>query len=427
MNAQEDVNTYKKKVLDQTELKFLSSYYSQDGDNASVSGGIGSEKLTDIASSIIVAIPLNDDDVLSIDGSVSAYTSASSSNINPFDGDQPADPFVASSGASRQDVWSNAVVSYSHSSDDRNFNWSGNISFANEYDYNSFGFGGSLTKIFNQKNTELSLKANVFLDSWKPQYPIELRNGLGKNTAPIDYYLVDFNPTDYLIVGNQQYNTSFTNFENLNRNSYSLGLSLSQILSKNIQTIFLADFIIQEGLLSTPHQRVYFGDIEDSIIENFQLANDVERLPATRTKIAVGNRTNFYINENFIIRSFYRYYSDDWGVTSHTVKIEVPIKIGKKFTLYPMYRFYTQTKADDFYFYNEALSTAKYYTSDYDLAAYDAHQYGLGFKYYDPFGKFNLSYLKLKSIDFELNSYQRSNFNFTANVFSLGFNFTLER
>ena len=50
-------------------------------------------------------IPLNDDDVLSIDATVSAYTSASSSNIELVDGQQPADAFVASSGASEKDTW----------------------------------------------------------------------------------------------------------------------------------------------------------------------------------------------------------------------------------------------------------------------------------------------------------------------------------
>ena len=79
-------STYKKRVLETTEVDLLSSYYSQDGNNAAVSGGIGTEELTDATGTIVVAIPLNDDDVLTIDAGVSAYTSASSSNINPFDG-----------------------------------------------------------------------------------------------------------------------------------------------------------------------------------------------------------------------------------------------------------------------------------------------------------------------------------------------------
>ena len=77
-------STFKKRVLESTEVDFLASYYVQDGSKSSVSGGIGSEKLKDVASNITVAMPLNDDDVLTVDIGISAYSSASSSNINPF-------------------------------------------------------------------------------------------------------------------------------------------------------------------------------------------------------------------------------------------------------------------------------------------------------------------------------------------------------
>ena len=75
---------FKKRVLESTEVDFMFSYYDQDGVHSSVSGGIGSEKLDDLATNIIVAMPLNDDDVLTVDLGLSAYSSASSSNINPF-------------------------------------------------------------------------------------------------------------------------------------------------------------------------------------------------------------------------------------------------------------------------------------------------------------------------------------------------------
>ena len=408
--AQADEKTeYKKRVLETMEVNLLSSYYTQDGENAAVTGGIGTEELSDIAPSINVLIPLNDDDVLSIDATVSAYTSASSSNINPFDGAQQADPFVASTGASGQDTWFGLSANYAHSSDDRNTILSGNISFANEYDYTSFGFGGSITKLFNQKNTELQVKANVFFDSWRPQYPIEFRES--------------FSLDDYEFTGNANYAANYSDFQDVGRNSYSVGASLSQILSKSVQTVFMADFVMQDGLLSTPHQRVYFGDIEDTMIENFRLGNDVERLPDTRTKLALGNRTNFYLNQNFILRTYYRYYTDDWGINSHTFKLELPVKIGLNYTLYPMYRYYTQTQADYFGEFNMLLSTQEFYTSDYDLATYNAHQYGLGFKFYDPLNKFKIGNFGLKSINVEYNYYQRVNQNFDAHITSVGFNF----
>ena len=182
---------YKKRVLESIEVDFLLSYYKQDGLHSSVSGGMGSEKLTDLASNITVSIPLNDDNVLTVDAGLSAYTSASSSNINPFNssgasvgGNDDDDgristgpwgtPWQASSGASAQDVLGSFVVNYSHNSDDRNFIWNADLAFSNEYDYTSIGFGGGVSKLFNNKNTEISLKANVYLDQWRPIYSTEL-------------------------------------------------------------------------------------------------------------------------------------------------------------------------------------------------------------------------------------------------------------
>ena len=126
---------YKKRVLETVEIDFISSYYVQNGENASVTGGIGDEYLTDAASTIIVSVPLNADDVLTIDAGISAYTSASSGNTNPFDdsvfgSNVVGSPWVASSGASRSDEWSTFGADYSHSSDDRNFTWNLNTSFS---------------------------------------------------------------------------------------------------------------------------------------------------------------------------------------------------------------------------------------------------------------------------------------------------------
>ena len=380
--SQDTIVSYKKRVLESVEIDLLASYYSQDGDNAAVTGGIGTEELTDLASSIVVSIPLNDDDVLKIDANVSAYTSASSSNVSPFDSGQPADPFVADSGASANDLWLNGVVSYSHSSDDRNNIWGANVSVSQEYDYASFGFGGNYSYLLNDKNTELSIRANVFLDSWKIIYPFELR------------------PFEDL---------GYTPLQTNKRNSYALGFGFSQILSKKAQGSISLDLVQQEGLLSTPFQRVFFKDRDAIIIGNgFQLADDIERLPSTRFKVAIGGRLNYYLNEMFVLRSYLRYYQDNWGITSYTASLEVPIKLGDFFTLYPSYRYYTQTKADYFYKANDALSTDAFYTSDYDLSNFNAGEFGLGVSYTDIFTKVKLLGYGLKSINAKASYYNRS-------------------
>lgn len=409
---EEEGKKYKKRVLESTEIDFLSSYYSQDGSNAAVTGGTGTEELTDVTGAFVVSIPLNDDDVLTIDGGISAYTSASSSNIDPFDsGVEKADAFVASSGESKSDVWSNLTASYSHSSEDRNQIVSAKFSVSNEYDYTSIGFGGSYTRLFNKKNTELSVHASAYLDKWTRLVPAELSSGGDDDD--------DFNINDHTITGNPDYNPVYTPLADGGRNSYSWGLNFAQIMTKKMQGSLAADFVLQDGLLSTPYQRVYFADVENSYISGFHLADDIERLPDTRFKMAFGGRLNYYVNERVVLRSFYRYYTDDWGINSHTISLEVPIKLSTKFTIYPSYRFYNQTAADYFAAYDEHQSTSEFYTSDYDLSEYNANQYGIGLSYTDIFTKFNVGKFGLKSIDLNFSAYERDS-GLQSSIISLG-------
>lgn len=407
MYSQEDT-FYKKRVLESAEIDLLFSYYGQDGKNAAVTGGEGTEELSDATSAIVVKIPMNEDDILTIDAGISAYTSASSSNVNPFDGDisQNASPFSASSGASHKDELVHFNPSYQHSSTDRNSILNAKAYVSSEYDYFSIGFGGGYTHLFNKKNTEISINTQMFLDKWNPQYPVELRTGF----------------FDTRISGNGIYTPSFIAFEKETRNSYALSFVFSQILSKKLQASLFIDIVKQSGLLSSPMQRIYFSNTENFFIEDFQLADDVERLPNKRFKIPIGTRLNYYLNDYFIIRSYYRFYTDNWGIQSHTINLEVPVKLNDKFTIYPSYRHYRQTAADDFYQKENALSTFDFYTSDYDLSRYNAHQYGMGIRYKDIFTNAKIFTFGLKTIDLRLNKYDRSN-GLNAFIISLGTNF----
>lgn len=447
--------SYKKRVLEGVEVDFLLSYYKQDGIHSSVSGGMGSEHLTDLASNIVVAMPLNDDDVLTVDVGLSAYTSASSSNINPFnatgasgggrnDDDRVASapygtPWQASSGASAQDVLGSFVVNYSHNSDDRNFIWNADVSFSNEYDYTSIGFGGGVSKLFNNKNTEISLKGNVYLDQWRPIYPTELHEyaSYGLNFQNNGFFsgvtILDQNgnaSTSYLP-------NKFNSWDKTNRNSYSASFGFSQVATKKMQFSLFFDVLQQEGMLSTPYHRIYFADKLNyyigqaqyiSVYETsqnsgvYQLADDIERLPSTRFKIPFGSRVNYYVNERLTLRTYYRYYWDDWGISSHTASIELPLKLSDKFTVSPTYRYYTQQSSKYFAPYETHLSTEKFYTSDYDLSTFNAHQYGFGLIYTDIFANAKIWKFGLKNIDFRFNHYDRND-GLNANIVTFGIKF----
>ena len=471
--AQTDSTTvYKKRVLESMEIDFLMSYYTQDGDNASVTGGIGTEELWDVTPTIVVAYPLNGDAVLTVDVGISSYSSASSSNLDPFDnsgassGDYDDDdddddfgynraangvegsPWVASSGASAEDVWVGGSIGYSHSSDDRNFIWSSHVSFSAEYDYTSTGIGGSVTKLFNEKNTELTIGGQVYIDFWNPKYPTELDSYLeaGRDLNNGFFQNIDILDQGGNIIDKSGNSGSIWNPENYSlikdkgRNTYSLSVSFSQILSKRAQGAILFDLVQQQGWLANPMQRVYFADKANFYVGNassipnytspenkdvFHLADDIERLPDSRLKTPIGIRFNYFINEFLTVRTYYRYYFDNWGVTSHTANIELPIKIGSKFTLYPSFRYYTQTAADYFAPYNEILSTDEFYTSDYDLSAFDANQYGFGVSYTDIFTKAHIWKFGMKSIDLRFHKYDRST-GLTAWIVSGGIKFVMQ-
>ena len=453
--VQDSTVSYKKRVLESTEIDMLLSYYKQDGKHSAVSGGIGSEKLTDIVSNLVVNIPLNEDDVLTIDTGISSYTSASSSNINPFNasgasgggGDDDDDrniaagsptgtPWQASSGASAQDQLVSLTANYSHSSDSRNFIWNSDVSVSNEYDYTSVGFGGGIAKLFNKKNTEIGIKVNAYLDQWRPIYPTELHE--------YDKYGVQFQSNGYFagvtiydqngIVSTAYNPNKFKAITKVNRNSYSASFSFSQILSKRAQISLFFDLLSQEGLLSTPYQRIYFADKanyyigDPQYIQNYEtsrnrgvyrLADDIERLPSTRFKVPIGARLNFYINETFKLRTYYRYYSDDWGITAHTANLEIPVKISEKYSILPMYRYYTQLQSNYFAPFEKHLSTEEFYSSDYDLSTFKSNQFGLGISYLDIFTEAKILTLGLKNIDFRYNYYKRSD-GMHAGIVTLG-------
>jgi len=439
-------NTYKKKVLDHTEIDFLYSNYAQSGDHAAITGGSGNEKAGDNAPAILINIPLNADDVLSIDYGVDLTTAASTSKINPFTtatinngantgnegsfegasinsnglsktsgtalatGASTSGGTIGNEGGSHRSKFIHArkhgVFSYEHSSNSRSFSWGLLGDFSTEVGYNSVGFGAQLRKSFNDENSEINISSKAYLDKISLIYPAEFRASLGLSPS----------------VGFKQLSVT-------NRNSYSTSLSFSQVVSKRIQIALIGNFTIQEGLLSTNYQRVYFKDKPIVKYKNFELANDIERLPSTRKKYPLGIRLNYFLADFMVLRTFYRHYNDNWGLSSNTYDIQIPLILSPNLTIYPTYRYYQQQQSKYFAPKRVHLSTDLFYTSDYDLSTFNSSQYGVGIEIAPPFGIFSLDTsnaaksVKLRSLNLRYGYYSRTD-GLTSNIFSLIVKFT---
>jgi Protein of unknown function (DUF3570) len=143
-----------------------------------------------------------------------------------------------------------------------------------------------------------------------------------------------------------------------------------------LQGSLLLDGVYQTGYLGLPFHRVYFNDGTPNI----------EKLPSDRLKLPMGIRLNYFLGDKIILRLYYRYYIDSWGLQSHTASLEVPIKFTPFFSISPFYRYYTQTAVKYFAPYEAHTSADQYYTSNYALSAFNSQFFGAGFRFAPPKG-----------------------------------------
>jgi len=343
--ATTDSTGYKSTKLKVDEINLVSSYYKQDGNNSAVTGGIGSEKLTDLSNTVDVKLlkygKTGIKHTFDIEAGIDHYTSASSDQID----------LQANSSASSADNRFYPSITYSRENEEKGNTMGIGLSSSTEYDYQSFGGNISYSEKTKDKNGEFTAKFQAYLDQVKIILPVELRTP----TAPS---------------GTES------------RNTFAGTLSYSQIINQNLQIMFMADVITQSGYLSLPFHRVYFND--ETVHQ--------ENLPDTRLKFPLAVRASYFLGDNVIIRAYYRYYSDDWKLTAHTADLEVPVKLSPFFSVSPFYRYYTQSAVKYFKEYGEHTAAEEFYTSNFDLSRFNSSFIGMGLRFTPPKGVFGIKH-----------------------------------
>lgn len=380
-NTPKDSSQYKPRKLTFEEANFVSSYYQQTGNNSAVTGGIGTEKLSDISGSLEVKFFKYDRKLrknsFDFEIGIDHYTSASSDKINP----------QSISSASHADTRIYPSLNWTRENETKGTTIGAGISASSEFDYNSLGLNLNFAKKTANKNGEFSAKLQGYLDNLKMILPVELRPPANQNDE------IDEN-----------------GYSKEKRNSFSGSLSYSQIVNQRLQIMFIADLIHQQGYLGLPFHRVYF---DNNVVK-------VENLPDTRLKIPLGFRANYFIGDKMIIRGFYRFYHDDWGLKAHTIDLEAPVKITPFFSVSPFYRYYNQSAVDYFQPYHIHKAADQYYTSNYDLSKFSSNFYGAGFRIAPPNGVFGNNHINM--LELRYGHYSRSN-GMQSNIVSLHLKF----
>jgi len=385
--GQPEPSEYHPRGLHIDEINLVSSYYWQNGDHSAVTGGIGTEKVTDISNGLDLKMVWGDPKVkqnsLTVGIGFDHHTSASAAYVNVSG--------ASNTGGSR--IYPS--IDWTTENIKRGSSFGIGAYYSGEYNYQSLGADVHFSQKTADKNGEFTAKVQAYFDQVKMIYPSEF---IPQSTSTV--------VTSASGTGEGHK----ANIPSSPRNTYSASLGYSQVINSRMQVMFLVDGVAQNGYLGLPFHRVYFNTGKDTI----------EHLPSNRFKLPVGVRLNYFLGDNIILRSYYRYYMDNWGVKSNTVGLETAIKLTPFFSISPFYRYYDQTAAKYFAPYEAHSTTDEYYTSNYEYAQFHANFYGVGFRVAPPKGVFG--WQNLHDLELRYGHYSQTT-DLVSNVVSLSLGF----
>jgi hypothetical protein len=193
------------------------------------------------------------------------------------------------------------------------------------------------------------------------------------------------------------------------RETWHANVAATQILTPTTVVRVGAEYNRVRGLQHDPYRNVY---VEGT--------NVPERHPKYRDRRTAFIRVSQYITNRSSVKVGYRYYEDDWGVTSHTIGGRLSQYVGDQVVVRYRYRYYTQLPA---FFYREEYQHSGgvdgFQTGDYRLGDYGAHLFGGRIMWF-PHGAANsIRFLRGVHLVLSYEHYFNSN-NFSANIIETG-------
>jgi len=375
-----DTSTYKPKKLKLDEINLVSSYYNQTADKSAVMGGRTDAKgigdVTDLANGLDLKF-------VSWDGKNRKNTFTAGLGIDYHTAASQA--YVDSNGHAKNNgtrIYPTLDWTIANEKKGTEFGIGAYYSAEHNY-YHSIGLNTSFAKK-THNNGEFSFKLTGYFDNIKMIKPAEfVPVDSVKNVSPTDsvvYITTASGRTKAIVYSNGGVVSSecsgHSSLPSKPRDTYTASFGFSQVINQRMQGSVALDLVYMNGYLGLPFHRVYFNNGKDTI----------ENLPSQRFKFPIGIRLNYFLGDNIILRAYYRFYIDSWGLKSHTASLEVPVKITPFFSLSPFYRFYVQTAVNYFAPYEGHSPQDQYYTSNYALAAFTSHSFGMGLRLSPPKG-----------------------------------------
>jgi Protein of unknown function (DUF3570) len=131
------------------------------------------------------------------------------------------------------------------------------------------------------------------------------------------------------------------------------GVSLSQILSRNLIGTLNYQFSTDAGYLASPYRLIRYVDPNNPV--GYSLATQV--YPNTRTMDAASVSLKYYLKYRAALTGKYRFFTDSWGIVAHTLQVDYVQPVWRHWTLDTNVRYYTQGAAS---FYSDLFPYANY-------------------------------------------------------------------
>lgn len=163
-------------------------------------------------------------------------------------------------------------------------------------------------------------------------------------------------------------------------------VGLSQIFTPNFYTTFTLYAGYTSGYLSN-HYLTVLREIDinaNGTIEDDEVFLGQDSRPDTRMSGGFNVQSFYNVNSKLVVNPRYKYFSDDWGISSHQLSLKASYKITDSLSIMPGYTWYNQEGAD---FYRDPTSrdpsfaATGYATSDLRLGTYTGNAYEVGGSY----------------------------------------------
>jgi hypothetical protein len=140
----------------------------------------------------------------------------------------------------------------------------------------------------------------------------------------------------------------------------------TQVLTRTTVADVGVEFHHVSGRQHNPYRNVYVAG-----------ANVPESHPDERMRQDFFVGLSQYVYNRSSLKLDYRYYSDDWGVSSHTVGVKLNQYVNDDFVFRYRYRYYTQLPSNFYRVeYTDAGGVNGYQTADYRMGDFGAHLFG---------------------------------------------------